>query len=424
MFLSSQEECVSTTLSKDEGPAAHGRVMPRSDFAAGIYVHVPFCARQCPYCDFAVDVRRDIPHREYADALLAEFEQRRHRLRGRDVRTVYIGGGTPSLWDPVQLERVLHKLRSSVDSEASPEICMEANPVDITRDSLVAWAETGVNRLSIGCQSFEPRVLKVLNRIHTRDQALSAVELAIEMATEERGPDIISLDLIFGNPQQTMEEWERDLDVVEGLAGLKHLSAYNLTIEPGTAFGRRLERGRLSVPDDDHAFAMLERLIERGEAMGLDRYEVSNFARPGFRSRHNTLYWTGAEYLGLGVGAHSLHIDADDGVFRRANPRQTAAYLDAPGEPESVERLSSGEHFVERLFLGVRTREGLDFAQVRHQFRGAVTDAIIARAEELLEQFCTQELLVRRGDIFIPTHRGLNVADSLAERFAAEFDGR
>jgi oxygen-independent coproporphyrinogen-3 oxidase len=418
----SVEEHVSTTNRHPADEATSHKVEPRSDFVAGIYLHVPFCARQCPYCDFAVDVRRDIPHRAYADALLAEFESRKHCLEGRSVRTIYIGGGTPSLWSPAELTRVLETLRQNVGSESLLEICMEANPVDITPEKLEAWADAGVNRLSIGCQSFEPRILKVLNRVHTSEQALGAVELALEKSADGSGPGIVSLDLIFGNPEQTMQEWERDLDVVERLEGLKHLSAYNLTIEPGTAFARRKARGRLSVPDDDHAFSMLERLIERCEAIGLERYEVSNFARTGFRSRHNTLYWTGAEYLGLGVGAHSLHIDPTDGVLRRANPRQTADYLEAPGQPESVEHLSAGEHFVERLFLGVRTREGLDFAQVRHQFRHAVPAEAITRAEALLEAFCRQNFLARDGDTFTPTHRGLNLADSLAESLAVEFD--
>jgi oxygen-independent coproporphyrinogen-3 oxidase len=303
------------------------------------------------------------------------------------------------------------------------EISMEANPADISGEALSAWAQAGVNRLSIGCQSFQPRILKVLSRIHTGAQALSAVETAVERGAEGRGPGIVSLDLIFGNPQQTMQEWERDLDVVENIEGLKHLSAYNLTIEPGTAFARRRDRGRLSVPDDDHAFAMLARLIERCEAMGLERYEVSNFARSGQRSRHNTLYWTGAEYLGLGVGAHSLHIDAGRGVIRQANPRQTAAFLDAPDEPASVEHLSAAEHFVERLFLGVRTREGLNFAEVRHQFRRSIPGVAIDKAKVILEEFCTQDLVVRQDDVFRPTHQGLNLADSLAERLASAFDG-
>lgn len=390
-------------------------VRRRSDRAAGIYVHVPFCARQCPYCDFAVDVRRTIPHEAYADALLAEFERRRRRLEGRDTRTIYFGGGTPSLWAPEQFARVLERLRAALDGEPV-EVTLEANPVDITRQNLQTWTAAGVTRLSIGCQSFQPRLLEALNRVHSREQALAAVEMAIT-----HGPSIVSLDLIFGNPHQTLQEWDRDLDVVAQLDGLGHLSAYHLTIEPGTAFARRVKKGRLTIPDDDTAFDMLERLVERAEAMGFERYEVSNFARPGLRSRHNTLYWTGAEYLGLGVGAHSLHISGDAGVIRRANPRNTAAYLEAPGEPASVERLGPREHLVERLFLGVRTREGLDFAELRRQFDGAVDPTLLDNAEAKLEGFVSRGLLERIGATFVPTHRGLDVADALADRLVSAF---
>ncbi len=399
----------------------------RDDAACGIYVHVPFCARQCPYCDFAVDVRASIPHEPYADALLEEFSRRRASLDGRSVRTIYFGGGTPSLWRSDQFARVLAELRAAVDPDELVEVCLEANPNDITRANLDAWCEAGVTRISIGCQSFQPRVLKALNRNHTPERAIEAVELALA-----HGPDIVSLDLIFGNPGQTFEEWEADLDQVERFVvhgdgtdrteRLDHLSAYHLTIEPGTAFARRKAKGRLSVPDDERSFEMLERLVDRCEKLGLMRYEVSNFARAGCRSRHNTLYWTGAEYLGLGVGAHSLHIDADQGVMRRSNPRQTADYLASPGEPAQVERLSAKEHLVERLFLGIRTREGLDLAQLRRQFDRAVPTEWLDRAEGLLEEMVDAGFLERSAHIFYPTHAGLNVADALAERFFAAFE--
>lgn len=416
-------------------------VRRRRDQAAGIYVHVPFCARLCPYCDFAVDVRANIPHRAYADGLIREFERRKHQLRGRSVRTIYIGGGTPSIWQTDEFSRVLEHLQASLtpleeldaseeldvseELEASEkndlEICLEANPVNITRANLSAWTAAGVTRLSIGCQSFQPRILKILNRNHTREQALSAVEMAIE-----HGPAEVSLDLMYGNPDQTMQEWVRDLDTVEAFEGLKHLSAYNLTIEPGTAFKRRRDRGRLKVPDVDQCFEMLDHLIVRAEAMGLERYEVSSFSRPEHRSRHNTLYWTGAEYLGLGVGAHSLRVESDPaqtpGVFRHANPRVTDAYLEDPGTPgpctDSTVALSAREHLVERLFLGVRTLAGLDFEEIRFQFKNALPEALLVQAETLLDEFSEGGFLRRRGDLFVPTHAGLNVADGLAQRFA------
>lgn len=412
-----------STLPRPTPPRAPAPVRRRRDQAAGVYVHVPFCARQCPYCDFAVDVRATIPHDAYADGLLQEFERRKEQLRGRSVHSIYIGGGTPSIWRPDALSRVLQHLRAAIEpaQTGALEICMEANPVDITRQNLSAWRAAGVTRLSIGCQSFEPRILKALNRNHTRAQALKAVEMALTY-----GPGEVSIDLMFGNPDQTMHEWMRDLDTVERFEGLQHLSAYNLTIEPGTAFIRRRERGRLRVPDDAQCFEMLEQLIARTAAMGMERYEVSSFARPGHRSRHNTLYWTGAEYLGLGVGAHSLRVESDPaqnpGIFRHANPRLTDAYLQDPGAPgpctDSTVALSPREHLIERLFLGVRTLAGLDFAQVKFQFEQALPAELLERAEVLLNQLCDGGFLTRKDDLFLPTHRGLNVADAVAQRFA------
>jgi oxygen-independent coproporphyrinogen III oxidase len=393
------------------------RVRRRRDRAAGIYVHVPFCARQCPYCDFAVDVRRTIPHRAYADALIEEFDKRRGALEGRAMRTIYFGGGTPSLWRADQFGRVLEHLSAALDPSTLVEVCLEANPNDVTEANLAAWMAAGVTRLSIGCQSFQPRLLDALNRNHTPEQALAAVELAIA-----KGPDIVSLDLIYGNPQQTMQEWRRDLDVVASIEGLSHLSAYHLTIEPGTAFWRRRERGRLTLPDEDDSFEMLERLIDHCERLGIERYEVSNFSRPGCRSRHNTLYWTGAEYLGLGVGAHSLQIEEGSPVARRANPRQTAAYLEGVGRPDEVEHLSAAAHFVERLFLGIRTREGICLDELHHQFDAALEPGWLARAEALLDEMAASGMLERADDRLLPTHQGLNLADALAERIFASFD--
>lgn len=411
------------------GSAASRLVRRRRDRAVGIYIHVPFCARRCPYCDFAVDVRQKIPHRAYAEALIAEFEARKSALLGRRVQTIYLGGGTPSLWEPGELARVLGHIRGFLSPERAPgvaqdavaEICMEANPNNITTENLGAWAAAGVGRLSIGCQSFQPRVLKVLNRNHTAAQARQAVERAIDF-----GAFAVSLDLIFGNPEQTMAEWRQDLDEAEEIEGLAHLSAYNLTVEAGTAFYRRRARGRLALPTEERSAEMLDYLIERAEGMGFERYEVSNFSRPGHRSRHNTLYWTGAEYLGLGVGAHSLRIEDEPGaenpgVYRPSNPRLVADYMAAPGAPADAESgapLSAQEHLIERLFLGVRTRAGLCFGEVSYQFSRALPAEVLRQAEALLEEMSRGGFLERDGERFIPTHRGLNVADALAEQFA------
>ncbi|MFU8804351.1 MAG: radical SAM family heme chaperone HemW [Bradymonadaceae bacterium] len=379
----------------------------RSDDRAGVYIHVPFCARLCPYCDFAVTIKTAIPHEEYARALLEEFQARRYELEGRDVRTIYVGGGTPSLWDLNELRRVLDAVRDAYAVSDEAEITLEANPNQVTAGNLRGWTEAGINRLSIGCQSFQARILTALRRNHGPETALDAVKAAIDYMPE------VSLDLIFGGPEQIMDEWERDLDVVSTLDGLAHLSAYHLTIEPGTAFFMRHRRGTLVVADDELATDMMERLIDRTNELGFERYEVSNFARGGARSRHNTNYWTGGEYLGLGVGAHGLGIDDDEGVVRRANPRKFDEYMNDPCTPALIEDLDARTHLAERLYLSMRTLEGVYWAELVHQFdpsllrdARAVLDALVERG--MAE---TDDELSWYG----PTGRGLFVADAVAE---------
>ncbi|MGM0556433.1 MAG: radical SAM family heme chaperone HemW [Myxococcota bacterium] len=399
-----------------DGPRQPDPVRRREDRRAGVYVHVPFCARQCPYCDFAVSVERDIPHQGYASALIAEFDARIADLDGRDVRTVYFGGGTPSLWSLDAFERVMEHVEQALDPAALDEVTLEANPVDISRESLRRWKAAGVTRLSLGVQSFQQSMLDKLNRNHSAGQARDAVQMAIEY-----GPELISFDLMFGVPGQTRGLWERDLDALSELEGVMHVSGYNLTIEPGTAFHRRQQRGRLVLPSDDASFEMLEMLVDRCEALGFERYEVSNFARRGARSRHNTLYWTGAEYLGIGTGAHSLRID-EQGVFRRSNTGTRQGYMDAPCEPEEVERLTAEQHFVERLFLGLRSREGLDWSILEHQFERSLDGSRIERARAHFDALVEQGWVERDASYYRPTDRGFNVADALAHQLMSMTD--
>lgn len=388
-------------------------VRRRRDRAAGIYLHVPFCARICPYCDFAVTAKKRIPHERYAEALMAEFDARASALEGRAVRTIYFGGGTPSRWAPEQLGRVLEHVRRSefVDVDALEEISIEANPVDVTEANLAVWREAGVGRVSLGCQSFQSEVLEALGREHTGAEARAAA--ARVLAAGMRA----SIDLIFGAPRQAAASWEADLEIFAALAlreGLDHLSAYSLTIEPRTPFARQVARGELEVASEEALRERTERLAEVCARVGFEPYEVSSWCAPGGRSRHNSLYWLGAEYLGVGVGAHSLRID-ERGVARRANTRHLAHYLADPIASCERELLTAEEHLAERVFVGVRTRLGLDLDELSWQFAGAVgaarLEAIASRADALV----TEGLLERRGALLRPTREGLMVADALGE---------
>lgn len=382
-------------------------VRPRRDMRCGIYVHIPFCERVCPYCDFAVTATKKIAHEAYADAVIRELGERRSELAGRDVHTIYFGGGTPSRLDPVQLARILEFARGLCERpELLAEVSIEANPVDITRAALDVWAAAGVSRLSIGCQSFDDAMLARLGRNHDGERAVVSVELALSYAMRA------SIDLIFGGPEQTDELWASDLEVARGLIadrGLDHVSAYNLTIESGTPFARMAAHGKLSVPGEDACAGMVEAMREVFAAVGVSQYEVSSWSKPGRHSVHNSGYWLGCEYLGVGTGAHSLRVERD-AVSRRENARGLKAYLDDPVGSGVSERVSAREHFDERVFVGVRTRLGLDLVELEHQF-GSLPDGLTHRIERLVDA----GLLEHIGDRVAPTREGLLVCDALGE---------
>lgn len=387
-----------------------GRQEPRP--LAGVYIHVPFCERRCPYCDFAVSVQVDVPHQEYAEAVRGELNRRQGEIGGRALGTLYFGGGTPSLLAPAALESLIEEVDRLFGLGGDVEITLEANPNQVDEQNLRVWRGLGIERLSIGCQSFQDSYLKELRRNHSGAQALEAVERAL--AIMER----VSLDLLFGGPAQTMAQWEADLELMQRLAreGLDHLSGYNMTIEPDTAFWLRRKRGTLVVPDDDLAAQMLDRLVEAAAQVGLERYEVSSFAVPGFESRHNSYYWQGVPYLGAGVGAHSLELCEGGAVRRRANPWHYKEYMSAPGEPEMVEELSAREHLVERLFLGARSTFGVNLAEIQEQFSEVLTAEEGQMIQERLDDLVQRGWMAQgSGAIYFPTERGLNFTDSLAQ---------
>ena len=378
-----------------------------------MYVHIPFCERLCPYCDFAVSVQVDIPHQEYTRAVCEELNSRYGELgEEREVETIYFGGGTPSLLAPEKLEALIEHIRRLVTVTDDVEITLEANPNQISSENLAAWREIGINRLSLGCQSFQDRHLHRLRRNHDGAQALEAARLALSQM--ER----VSVDLMFAGPDQSLQEWEADLGVMQGLVkeeGLDHVSAYNLTIEPGTTFAIRKRQGLLEVPGDDTAAIMLDRLVEACAEVGLARYEVSNFAIPGGESRHNSGYWVGRPYLGVGVGAHSLQVDDEGRAVRRANPKRYDEYMRAPGRPATEEKLSAQTHLGERLFLSARTTMGVDLKALRRQFPG-ISSRLFDEIDHRLSDLVDRGWMERRADsIVVPTNRGLNFADSLAQ---------
>jgi oxygen-independent coproporphyrinogen III oxidase len=319
-----------------------------------LYVHVPFCRRRCSYCDFAIAVRKTVPSDRFVEAVLAEFAMRRE-LEGwvpGPFDTVYLGGGTPSLLSPEAVAKLIDAFPRAADAE----VTLEANPDDVTPHAAAAWVAAGVNRVSLGVQSLDDRALTWMHRMHDAGAARRAAA-----ALREAGVGSLSVDLIFAVP----EALERDLpaDLRELLAlGPDHVSAYGLTLEPRTPYARWSDRG-LSAPPPDERYAAEFMLVHEtlGEA-GFEHYEISNYARPGARSRHNSAYWQGVDYLGLGPSAHGLQ----RGV-RRWNLRHWTAWdrcVASGADPiGGSERLTASEATLERVYLRLRTAEGIPPAE-------------------------------------------------------------
>lgn len=385
----------------------------------GVYVHVPFCERICPYCDFAV-VRAPQLAREREDAfvaaLLSECERRLPLFGATRLASLYLGGGTPSRLRADSVARVIERVRRAVPaSDAALEVTLEVNPSTTERARLPAFREAGVNRLSIGLQSLDDATLKRLGRAHR-----AAEGRATFAAARSAGFDDVSVDLLFAAPGQSLAALDADLAAFAALAP-QHVSAYALTLEAGTPFERAAHSGRLALPGDDEVAEMLERVALRLGAAGFARYEVSSFARPGFESRHNRRYWERRPVLGIGPGAWSSEPPRADAPFgaRRANERDLDAWLarvaaggeGASGPPEVLDEATARG---EASFLALRTAAGLDARRFAAEF-GAPPRAFYADAIDelvaagLLDEGCGGSLRL--------TPRGFLLSDTVFARF-------
>uniref|UniRef100_UPI0025C42BFB radical SAM family heme chaperone HemW n=1 Tax=Aquabacterium sp. TaxID=1872578 RepID=UPI0025C42BFB len=383
------------------------------------YVHLPWCLKKCPYCDFnsheltpghkanaAGGAQRPNPAQEaqYLNALCADLESALPQIWGRKVHTIFIGGGTPSLFSPEAIDRLLADIRARLPMEAACEVTLEANPGTFERERFKAYRAAGVNRLSIGVQSFDDAKLKALGRVHDRAQALAAVEEA------QQAFDTFNLDLMYALPGQSMADLEAD--VQQALAFQPpHLSLYHLTMEPNTVFGTRPPSG---LPDEDTAFDMLDHLIERTEAAGLQRYEVSAYARAGHQCQHNLNYWQFGDYLGIGAGAHSK-ISFPDRIVRQTRWREPASYMAKAlaGEACSNETpIELKARPFEFMMNALRLKGGFELARY-----GERTGLTLASIQQALAQAEAQGLLERDLAHAWPTARGFDFLNDLQGLF-------
>jgi oxygen-independent coproporphyrinogen-3 oxidase len=331
-----------------------------------LYVHVPFCGRRCAYCDFSIAVRAAVPVDEYIEALTRELRLRFPAAGAAPDRasvgaerpvldTLYFGGGTPSRLGPEGVRRALAAVRDRADLAARAEVTLEANPEDITPGAVAAWLEAGINRLSIGSQSFDDDVLRWMHRIHDADAIRSAVDSA-----RQAGMSNYSLDLIFALPEALERDWERDVDAALALEPA-HLSLYGLTVEPHTPLGRWSASGRVNEAPEERYEAEFLHAHDALIGAGLEHYEVSNFARPGLRSRHNSAYWSGVPYAAIGPSAHAF-----DGERRSWNASGYVDWLrrlaDGLDPTEAGESLSDQNRAAEQVYLGLRTTHGLQLS--------------------------------------------------------------
>lgn len=367
---------------------------------AGLYVHIPFCRTRCVYCAFHSGIDLSLCRR-YVDALTTELRMRREYLSGDTVSTIYLGGGTPSTLSVGELQRLLEAVQHHFVVAPDAEITIECNPDDLNESMVAQLAELPFNRVSLGVQSFDDDELTFLHRRHTAAQAVEAVRLL-----QRHGFDNISIDLMYGLPQQTLQRWHNTLQTALELQ-VQHISAYNLMYEDNTPLTQWRQSGRVAELDEETSVAMFGALTERLAQAGFEHYEISNFCRPGFRSRHNSAYWHGVPYLGVGAAAHSY-----DGASRQWNVADTRAYVEAIEQgsvPAETEQLTDENRYNEFVFTGLRTSDGIDMAQLETLFGRAAADYCLRCAESHLAQ---QRLILANGRLRL-TRSGIMLSDGV-----------
>jgi oxygen-independent coproporphyrinogen-3 oxidase len=378
-----------------------------------LYIHIPYCISKCPYCDFNSHVVADIPESNYTNALLRELEHygASDDWHGRSVQSIFFGGGTPSTFKPGSIGKLLAWVAATFPINADCEITMEANPGTVDAANFAGYRDAGVNRISVGVQSFQPRLLKFLGRIHDAEEAKQALKVV-----KQAGFDNFSFDLIYANPGQTLEELANDLDTALEFQP-PHLSAYNLTFEEGTPFHHEYRAGRMANLSEDEEIAMAELIESKLGAAGLKRYEISNYARSWFHSRHNVNYWRAGDYLGLGAGAHSYKRNSDGVTGKRwSDEKNPGRYMAQVTESQhgviDREEIDAQKAAGEFMFLGLRMTGGIS-VDVFHTRFGKSPEDFYPRIRIWTEGGFLEE----QSDHLKLTAKGLMLANSIFVEF-------
>ncbi len=370
---------------------------------SGLYIHIPFCKQACSYCDFYF-VTRQQQKQDFVDALIREIRSKKDsRFTKHPIQTIYFGGGTPSLLTPGQVEDILAAIHQVFDTELT-EVTLEMNPDDVTKSYLAGLKTAGINRASMGVQSFDAQLLNFMHRAHTAEEALSCLEIL-----QASDFNVFTTDLIYGNPGQSLSSLEKDIETLLQF-NPPHVSAYSLTVEPKTRLGKQIKLGRIIPPEDDVVADHFDLVVDKLASAGIQQYEVSNYARLGKEAVHNSNYWSHKNYLGFGPAAHSFWWDEGNTSARRwQNEANLTSYLGGSWEkPHELEKLNLPVLAEERLMLGLRTKAGIALQELKSRYQFEFNEkqrAYLSRMEE-------QEK-VELGKKLQLTQRGLKIADAI-----------
>lgn len=368
---------------------------------AGIYIHIPFCKSKCAYCNF-FSVASEKQKKDFIEALKRETVARKSYIGNETINTIYFGGGTPSLLSPQNIGDILEIISKYYNLAEKIEITLEANPDTLDKLKLLNFKEIGINRISLGVQSFFDDDLQYLGRRHDARHAIQVIEWIQQVGFEKS-----TLDLIYGIPTLTEEKWNRNLDIFFS-TGIEHLSAYALTVEPKTLLGQRINNGCARPVDEDETVRQYEILVKRTAEEGFEHYEISNFAKPGYCSRHNSLYWKGGNYIGLGPSAHSF-----DGTSRQWNISNLSEYVKLAGISDKIiekETLTTIDRYNEYVMTSLRTSWGCDTEHIRKVFGESYVHYFVNHAEN----YIVNGKMQKKESVLILTEKGRLFADGIA----------